>query len=305
MRQSDTYADRDELDRFKTSVDLVAVALALGYREDASDQSRGITILRRDGAKLAVGQRSGSWCYRNLHDPDDRGSVIDLLQSRLRLSLGHVRQWLREWSHTSRPEQTTSLRSSPDHQPDRKKVAAVWHDAATWDGEHHYLQSRGLNESLMADCFFDTFRKDKKGNAVFPLFDDTGLCGYEYRNHELKRMGKDSIRGLWRSNNLNQVNTIVVCESPIDCMSHYDLYQWQHVGYVSIGGTLTSLQLHLLADWFNKSNHLSVIVGTDNDESGNTYFNQLQSIALFKLKRHTPIGKDWNDDLRYCLRENQ
>ena len=304
MRHTDTYADRNELDRFKTTVDLVAVALALGYREDASDRSRGITILRRDGAKLAVGQRSGAWAYRDLHNPSDRGSVVDFLQSRLRLSLGHVRRWLREWSHTSRPEQTPSFRSAPDHQPDRKKVAAVW-DAASWDSEHHYLQSRGLNESLMADCFFDTFRKDKKGNAVFPLYDGSGLCGYEYRNQDLKRMGKDSIRGLWKSNNLKHVNSIVICESPIDCMSHYELYQWQHVEYVSIGGTLTSLQLDLLADRFNKSNNLSVIVGTDHDDSGNSYYNQLQSIAHFELKRHTPIGKDWNDDLRYCLRENQ
>ncbi len=303
MRQSDSYQDRDELGRFKATVDLAAVALELGYQEDASDRSRGIVIMRREDDKLAVGQRSGSWCYRNLHQPSDRGSVIDLLQSRLGLSMGHCRQWLREWSHTDRPEQNLSSRSSPDHEPDRKKVKAVW-EAAAWDSNHRYLQARGLNHSLQADCFHDTFRTDKKGNVVFPLYDRNGLCGYEYRNHELKRMGKDSSRGLWLSNQLKQVDLVVVCESPIDCMSHYDLHQWQYARYVSIGGTLTALQRDLLSGWFNKSNHLSVIVGTDNDESGETYYQQLQSVSPFKLKRHTPIGKDWNDDLQHCLRES-
>lgn len=307
LREDLEQRGRDELDWFKQHVDLSAVAEKVGYRIDPKDSSQKVTIVRRDSDndKLMVGIREGGYCYRSSHQPDDRGSVIDFLQSRLGLNLFEVRKWLRDWRQ-SPFAQSTKLPSRSSHavNPDRNKAKAVW-DAATWEPDCQYLQLRGLTESLRNPCFQDSFRTDKKGNAIFPYYDKQGLCGYEYRNIELKRMGKDSVRGLWYTKNLfKNTRSIVLCESPIDCMSHSELYGWP-VAYVATGGQISSLQRELLTGLFDKvnSNHGRVIIGIDNDPSGELFYQQCQGLCSFKLNKHIPVDKDFNADLQYCLKE--
>lgn len=288
----------DELVRFKKDIRLIDVAVLLGYRLDTQNSSRGCSILRREQDKLAMGQQGGFWAYRNLHDETDRGSVIDFLQRRGISSLGQIRQFLRRFAQCPNPN-FFPVPVQKKFNPDRKRVSAVW-NAAQWQPNHPYLVSRGLDKALQADCFRDTYRADKKGNVVFPLFDDQGLCGYEYRNQGLRQMGRDSVRGLWRSRNLKEANSIIICESPIDCFSHYELYEWQ-AAYLSTGGTISRLQRNLFAKLFAKT-HLRVVVATDNDDAGHSYYNELKKLSP-ALERLVPVGKDWNDDLRFCIQE--
>lgn len=97
----------------------------------------------------------------------------------------------------------------------------------------------------------------------------------------------------------------MICESPIDCLSHWQLYGWD-VAYVSLGGTIGNRQRDLLTGLLAKANarQAMVIVGTDNDAAGDGYFEELSLLAPMRLERHRPIGKDWSDDLAYVNREN-
>jgi DNA primase len=93
-------------------------------------------------------------------------------------------------------------------------------------------------------------------------------------------------------------DSTVICESSIDCLSHYQLHGGD-AGYVSLGGAIGARQRDLLTGLFVKAQRRSarVIVATDNDAAGEVYFEQMQLLSPFTLERQTPMGKDWNDDL--------
>ena len=150
---------------------------------------------------------------------------------------------------------------------------------------------------------------DRNGNVLFPHHDTGGMCGYERRGPDCKAFGKDTRRGLWRSANLWSATTteIVICEAPIDAMSHYQLYGGS-LAYVATGGSMGNRQLDLLGLLFRRAtrdNRVWITCGMDNDPPGEVMHQQIALIAPGKVHRLTPIGKDWNADLVYCNRENE
>jgi hypothetical protein len=140
--------------------------------------------------------------------------------------------------------------------------------------------------------------------------DRVGMTGYELRGvyaqtgEKLKGFMKDGKRGLWYSNNLCTSKSVVICESAIDCLSHYELYGWD-CAYVSIGGAISSKQKDLLTGLFVKvtARNGLIIIGVDNDAAGTQYFETMQALTPVKLKRHCPIGNDWNADLQFVRSE--
>jgi Toprim-like len=302
-----------ELEQFKRQLKISTYAATVGYTRDTLKSSSRVAVLRRgsDDDKLLVWEgRDGYEVYQSDRDEEDSGSVIDFVMRREGLNLGQARMALRKFLGTLKPLDTSSHScpsvKPPDHEPDRKKVVAVW-SAARWTTEVPYLAGRGLSAETLGDPrFLDTFRLSATGAVVFPHRDRFGLCGYEVRRSDgFRAMGKNTVKGLWHSTNLGSATAIVVCESPIDCMSHHQLYGW-NCAYVSLGGTIGTRQRDLLTGLLAKANarHAMVIVGTDNDTAGEGYFDELSLLAPVKLKRHRPIGKDWSDDLAYVNREN-
>ena len=194
---------------------------------------------------------------------------------------------------------------NPDHC--YKKSLAVW-NAAIWNPEPTYLLSRGLAPATLNDPrFWDCWRTDRSGNVIFPHHDQRGMCGYERRGPDCKAFGKDTKRGLWRSANLWDASTteIVICEAPLDCMSHYQLTGGS-LAYIATGGSLGSRQIELLGLLFKRvirSDRVWITVGTDNDPAGDAMYEQIQQIAPMKIYRQAAISKDWNADLIWTIRE--
>lgn len=89
----------DELERFKREINLVAFAEAQGYELDRQESSRSSVVMRHSGGdKIVIAtNENGHGIYFSVRDETDNGSVIDFLQYRQGLSLGHVRKALREW----------------------------------------------------------------------------------------------------------------------------------------------------------------------------------------------------------------
>ena len=106
---------------------------------------------------------------------------------------------------------------------------------------------------------------DARGNAVFPLFDDHGLCGLDRRNVGFKGLLPGSIKGLWTSRNFATAPELLVVESPVDALAHYELYQG-NTGYISIGGSLSTRQRHLLGNLLAKAmgRRQTIVAATDN-----------------------------------------
>ena len=295
----------NELDHFKNSISLVDYVSSVGFALDRAKSSARVKVYRRDHDKLLVwvGLEDGHDVFRNERTLQG-GSVLDFVMMEEGCSLGRARLTLRRYlgvnpSFPSRPSCKPSLTASVQGDEGyRKKVAAVW-NAARWEPEPAYLLGRGLtNETITAVLFVSTFRVGRNNIVIFPHFDRQGMCGYELRNASLKTFGSGTKKGLWYSNNCVSAPSIVICESSIDCLSHFQLHGGD-AGYVSLGGAIGTRQRDLLTGLFIKAQRRSarVIVATDNDAAGEVYFEQLQLLSPFALERQTPKCKDWNDDL--------
>lgn len=305
-----------ELDRFKAEIKIEDYAASLGYFRDAHGSGRRFTVLRHpDGDKVLVTVGSdGHGVFRSERSDSRSGSIVDFVQRQNGCSLGSARVALRAF--LGKPSSSILPKTNPAEiaaqvDPDHcyQQTAAVW-NAAQWNPAPAYLLSRGLAPATLADPIFrDCYRVDRNGNVLFPHHDAGGMCGYERRGPDCKAFGKDTKRGLWRSANLWEATTteIVICEAPIDAMSHYQLYGGS-LAYVATGGSMGNRQLDLLGLLFKRAtrdNRVWITCGMDNDPPGESMFQQIALIAPGKVHRLTPIGKDWNADLVYCNRENE
>ena len=93
----------------------------------------------------------------------------------------------------------------------------------TW---HRWLcEERAIGkEILSARRFRGRVRVDERRNAVSPHIAPSGEpIGFERRNSGFTSFSAGGQRGLWMSNRLAGDTPLFVCESPVDCMSHFAL----------------------------------------------------------------------------------
>src|ERR1039457_6979398 len=170
-----------ELDAFKREIDMRQFAVSLGYEMDRRESWRGSTVLRSGGDKIVVKRNgNGHYVFFSVRDDSDHGTVIDFLQRREDLSLGAVRQILRQWIGRLAIPQFPKLEPTS---PDRMRVESEYRRMAN-ALRHPYLEhNRRLPAGLLSSPrFAGRVRIDCRGNAVFPHFDIAGLCGYEIKN---------------------------------------------------------------------------------------------------------------------------
>ena len=92
--------DNEELDRFKTDINLTEYAAHLGYALDRQASSRHSITMRRssNGDKMIVSRNNnGHWMYFSVRDDGDNGTIIDFHQRRTRDNLGETRKTLRDF----------------------------------------------------------------------------------------------------------------------------------------------------------------------------------------------------------------
>src|SRR5205807_10603275 len=120
MRNQDS-----ELDAFKREIDLCQFAVSLGYEIDRRESWRGSTVLRRSADTIVVKRNgNGHYVFFSVRDDRDNGTVIDLLQRRLNLSLGAVRQILRPW--IGRPATSSQFPKLEPAGPDRMRAEGAY-----------------------------------------------------------------------------------------------------------------------------------------------------------------------------------
>jgi hypothetical protein len=304
-----------ELHELKTQVDLAAYCIAQGWTRDEDKSTKQVAFLRNESDKIVVKRGDcGYDLWAEVPGYDAKGSIIDFLL-REGLSFGEVRGRLRELA--GKPD-FSSIKSEPKPaKPDddgyRKKAAAVW-NAAHWQVAPRYLLIRRIPPSTLADWRFkDCWRVDGKGNVIFPFWEragsETWMCGYEYRNEELKKFGAGVKKGVWVSKNLRDCLRLAICESPIDCLSFHALHldavdQELPLGYCAFGGGIGNRQRETLRYLMQHVTERggSIIAAVDNDQAGDEYFGLLSRLAPH-VERILPVGSDWNDDLVWCQQE--
>lgn len=302
MRQHRT----DELERFKTEINLAEYMADQGYQLDRRESSRSSAVMRHaNGDKLIVAtDQDGHGIYFSVRDDLDNGSIIDFVQRRKGLNLGQVRKELRPWlglssMPISERQQITKPKPST---ADRQRVLAVWMQMQPQPaGGHPYLLARGLAPETLEDPRFASMvRIDQRGNAVFPHYDGRGLSGYELKNEGFTGFSAGGEKRVWHSANLGHAPRVVVVESAIDALSHAQATGDREAAYLSIGGQPSPEAWALVSKALRKAQEergMAVVVATDADAAGDRLAQQIEALAP-GAERQRPEAKDWNDQLR-------
>ncbi len=309
-----------ELEQFKTEIDLRIVAAELGYGVNQKKSSRGSTAMdHASGDRILVALApDGHYVYCSVHDPADAGSVIDLWQRRRGGSLGEVRKALRPFlggpgfAPPPPPSGMLHTQMLPDLRPVERDILGV---RARYEGfgplgsRHSYLcGARGIPPELLAlPRIHERIRMNAAGDAVFPHFDDEGLCGYETKGDGVQSFSKGGRKGIWCSVPEHTDLRAVISESAIDALSYGVIRGHERTRFLSFSGGMNGVQPGLLQKAMGRMPAGSVIVAAvDHDDAGGRYVSVLKDLfrelgredLSFLEDRPSTPGEDWNDQLR-------
>lgn len=304
----------DELENFKTRINLTEYAASQGYSYDRKESSRNSAVMRGEGGDKMIVARGedGHWIYFSTHDENDNGSIIDFVLNRQRCSFGWVRQELRRWLGTDiRPSPDLFIPHLEPVTKDRANALLNLAKARTLTWHRHLEEDRGIPVSVLTGKrFAGKLRVDLRGNALFPHADKDGTCGYEVKNRCFTGFSAGGEKGLWFSAANRDDHTLVFAESGIDALSYAVLHPEPRTRYASIAGAMNPNQPELIR---SAAIHLMegsrVIIAMDNDPPGHKLAEQLESVISetnrndLEIVRHLPEGRDqdWNDVLRAMI----
>jgi hypothetical protein len=289
----------DELERFKSEIDLRAFAASLGFTLNRRDSWRGSAVMELGKAdKIIITRERGHDVYFSVKD-DHRGTIIDLAMRYWGVGLGEVRKRLRRVQVVPVAEGRARL-EKPARDPEG--VARAW-NAATPYGGHPWLErERAIPRSLALSArFAGRLKIDGRGNVVFAHVNGTGrLCGFEKKNRGFTGFAAGGEKGLGVSADLPADRQIVFAESFIDALSYAALFPDAHARYRSFGGGLNPKQPALIRAHIEAMPPgAAVVAATDGDEAGASFASLIRGLCPERAFRaHRPDKGDWNDVLR-------
>jgi 5S rRNA maturation endonuclease (ribonuclease M5) len=299
--------DDKEIELFKKMIDLRQVVEDFGFLLDEKKSSQNSHFYMRDRQKIVLSkQQNRHWTFFSVGE-DRAGSIIDFVQMQTGKNLGQVRKYLRTFLSNSAPTLEISFPiarvvsfSSPATE---KKLELL----EKFQAHAYLLEQRRISFSTLFDPRFDEqICRDKRNNVVFPHRNSAGeIVGGEVKNKFFTGFMRGGRRALWKSNNFSIAETVVVCESAIDCLSYCQIFADddpdRQRAYISTGGTLSNLQKEMLGQEFSRECRKKIIVATDNDLAGEQLAVSLMSVvpASIACSRHTSErAKDWNEHLQ-------
>jgi hypothetical protein len=304
----------DELEDFKTDINLTEYAAAQGYRIDRRASSRNSVVMRSEGGDKIVIARGQDrhWIYFSVRDERDNGTIIDFVQRRNGVKLGGVRHELRPWAGgvrtVERPHPDLFAQDLTPITKDRARLLLELARMKPLAGSCYLEEERKIPARLLRGArFAGRLKVDVRGNAIFPHADQDGPCGYEIKNRGFTGFAKGGDKGLWFSAARAGDTTLVLAESGIDALSYAALHPDEHARYASTGGTMNPNQPALIRSAIGKMGQgARVVIATDNDEPGRDLAGQIEAIAReagredLLIVRDLPAGEgsDWNDVLR-------
>lgn len=309
--------DNNELETFKSQVNLVQYALSKGYSVDPRRTSQNSTYMRHsatDERIVVATSAQGHGIYFTIGSERDSGTIIDFVQNKQGLNLGQTRKALRPWAGLSQPtaavkrvrdavagDPATYTKPKPvaDAQLRLERLKAEYVSLKPYS--NNYLLERGLSAETLQH-FSKQIKQDGRSNACFFHRNEQGkITGWEKKNKGFTGFSGGGVKGLFiqKADGTAKTETVVICESAIDAMSFYQLDYNPTDEYVAIGGAPSSEQLDMLLSVI-KQRYAHVSIALDNDEAGQALTEKLavlfeqHSIPYDVMK---PESKDWNDDL--------
>jgi hypothetical protein len=309
----------EELEDFKSQINLSEYAAACGYRLDRKASSRNSAVMvRAPGDKIIIARSiDRHWIYFSVGEERDSGSIIDFVQNRQGGTLGDVRKELRPWLEGRPSDSQPSLDFLPALVPASRDLIAVrvrYEAMQPIHGSHPYLENERCipAEVLRHPRFAGRIRIDSFENAIFPHWNQDGLCGYEIKNHNFTGFAPGGEKGLWGSRIGPDDSKLVIAETAIDALSYFALKDPPGARFVSTAGALNSIQPELILAAINKLQpRREVILALDNDNGGvqlaakiSSSFSEINPGEwLVRTDMPSTPGQDWNDVLQACGRK--
>lgn len=304
----------EELERFKTDIDLRQYAGAAGYAVDVRESSKRATVMRRGADKISVRQLSdGHYVYFSWRDESDNGTIIDFVQRERRCNFAEMRAELRRW--LGGPEKQAArlppIQDLPPlvrgGEPDLPSVRTAF-ERAEVSAQSEYLRARGLAPGIAVTPRFNgRIRVDARGNVLFLHANTNGPCGFEKVNTGWKGFSPGGEKGLFLSHGLAGDERLVICESGIEALSHATLFPDEGARYASVGGRMSAAQMEFLTLVVSGMRPCREVVAAMNaDEAGRALARMVESAVKaagrsdvsFHVHEPEREGADWNDLLR-------
>jgi hypothetical protein len=298
-----------DLERYKRDINLVEFALAHGFELKRDKSTRRAKVLKHScGDRILVSQSAhdGHWVYHSLGgDERDSGTIVDfLLQRDARGDMRAVHAACRE--HLGQPRI-----EHPEHRVEagdisfQRELVIERYVRASLAHNSRYLNDRGIRPETLNDARFrETWRVDARGNVLFPHKDDEGVCGYEVKNRDYTSFASSARKTVWRSRAIEGDDRVVVTESAIEALSHFQLHRSSSARYMSVGGAWSPAGLEQLqASTRRMPERAVVVLAFNNDDGGRDLADRLQPRIEAEgrtVTRHFPAreGADWNDVLK-------
>jgi len=294
----------DELDTFKSQVNLAEFAAFHGYQRDSQKSTRHTYSMKDEGGNrlvISINQGNGHWQWFNPENPvQESGTVIDFVQAREQVTLGEVRKILRDWLSMPAPSTIETYQRPAQQKKSRSEVVTYLRRFKPVD-QSSYAESRGITrETLTALPFKGRILKGFKGALIFPHWDNQGLCGYEVKTFGFTSFSSKGYKSLWVSRVPATLHRIAVCESGIEALSYYQCKAPSHTLYVSAGGNWSADVAERLKTLMKRYPEAEVVGAFNNDKGGSRQGERLRSMAEDAGSRYRNEfpempGADWND----------
>jgi hypothetical protein len=309
---------KQDLEQVKRQVNLVQHLSSMGYEINKQKSCRSYAVMEKDADKLIVktspNNKTGHWIYMSATDEKDKGTIVDLMLNR-----GHTYQEIRGLSSTHLNDSVLKQVYSEQKQfiTDTEMQSKLANNllneitSAETNWQKNYLEKRGIEASTYNIYKEQSFKVSNK-TAVFGLYQELDhhgngrLCStisyyFTESRESLKRFQSGLPRGLsvLKENNSDQ---IIIMESPIDALSHKQLYGG-NATYICTCGNLTAQIKEELKQIIKgaKSDNKELCLSFDNDEAGKKMSNQLvemsKSIGVIPKSIQPSLSKDWNEEL--------
>ncbi|WP_223654494.1 toprim domain-containing protein [Hymenobacter psoromatis] len=311
----------------KKDINLVDLVLTLGYQHNraksGSDIEKGkfhtFDYKGKPGLDQVIIYKNpaGDYLYFNRADDRDKGSVIDFLKHRIEnpridgvMATPGKNIWASVIENAKRFLNLPAAERSTSHQLQQRIEPVQRGDAYVPDflrkttplTDTAYLMHRGLSPETLASPLFagrilnhvhtgetKDGRPYKFVNTAFPQLYQDSIVGLEIKANGFKGQAADSLNSaaLWLSNTNSKTTTLVVAESAIDALSHYQLKQPTNALYASTSGQLTDNKVTELKHLVENNNLKTVKLALDNNLEGHL-FDTRMIVGL--ARPATPMG---------------
>lgn len=288
-------------------VNFFSVCESLGYKEIKTKSTAKIKIFENNnGKKIAVYLNAGGVpFYINQREPDEKGSIIDLIMRDISCDFISAKKLALGDSHIQPPAAApaaAAVEEKRDFNPVYARSGKLIESA--------YLLGRGISPHISALGACKDARQARDVCAFFHRDSSGELTGYEYRGADKKGFSKGGKKALFIIDLTPAAKRLVIVESAINALSYLQLLLESDAPehmldcvIVSTAGRFSATQKEQIKLLILSRSIEHVTLGQDNDETGDGD-RQAQELAALadalgvKSKRHKPKLNDFNDDLR-------